>query len=110
MADDNDKMNVVVTGQGIKIEGAVLRSIKSFESYLEKIPRTRPVIVGLESAAEIEMFMRVYEMLRQLGFEEVSTAEEDDPTWSLYPPMPESETQHGVERGSEGSVDGENDS
>lgn len=110
MADDVDLLNVVVTGHGIEVEGAVFPSIDAFETSLEKVSRTRPVVIGVDSAAEIETFTRAFIMLKSLGFEQVSAAGEQDPTWWLYPPMPNPEVPDRVELSSEEPIVGENDS
>jgi hypothetical protein len=91
LSDNEEDLQIVLTRESIRIGATVLCSVAALETNLASQPRTTHVNVEVAPDVSTGIFARVMEILRTLGFEQVSNKGAGDPGWTLYPFPPDTE-------------------
>ncbi len=78
-------IQIVVTKESISTGSTVLCSAGDFEESLAGYSKDTHVLVDNDPDVPTETLIRINEILRSLGFEDVSSNSAGDPGWALYP-------------------------
>lgn len=82
---EEEQIQIVLTNEATSLESTIICSSQELEESLARYSRSTHVRIDNHRDVPTEKFLRLMEILKSLGFADVSSNGAGNPGWTLYP-------------------------